>query len=67
MAEHFCGCCGNQLRTNAQWCGSCRRHVLNGAAAAGLAPWERTYFAQHDEDCPVPLKDFMNWTEVRDG
>ena len=52
MADYYCGCCGyNKLPgTVAFWCEECSPHIGTGGA-----PWNRTYGAQFDEECPVAL------------
>jgi len=44
-----CGCCGNPI-SNMQWCVPCSKHLL--PEKQGLAPWDRTWFAQYGTDCP---------------
>lgn len=46
----YCGCCGRETAA-AEWCADCATHVL----AAGK-PWDRTWYAQHREDCPFAAK-----------
>lgn len=41
----YCGCCGNPCVGD--WCCGCASHVTRWGP-----PWERTYFAQHDKECP---------------
>lgn len=53
-----CGCCGRELGTDVAgtadglWCVDCIGHVLKGGAL-----WDRTWFAQHGNECPFQVKD----------
>lgn len=52
--ECFCGCCGREIAApianySQDWCEPCQHHL----GPSNLAPWDRTYFAQHDgARCP---------------
>lgn len=55
MDEHFCGCCGNQIRPRTRrpdpvWCNRC----LNNLDHLGHdgPPWDRTHLAVHGKPCP---------------
>lgn len=49
--HNFCGCCGRKARLNPLWCVRCLLHV----GPRHLHVWDRTYFAQHGEDCPYQI------------
>lgn len=56
--EDFCGCCGNSIIQDTTalvhlWCEPCSKHI---STDSGLATWERTYEAVHDEPCPYQVK-----------
>jgi predicted amidophosphoribosyltransferase len=55
----FCGCCGNPNDgLDANFCARCLPHIKPFKKAWGdLQPWERTYFAQHGQDCPFQAED----------
>ena len=38
--------------SNDYWCDDCMAHILPGRPGGFTAPHDRTYFAQHGEDCP---------------
>ncbi len=45
----WCGCCGRQRKGHDDnFCEECLLHVRSAGA-----PWDRTYFAQFNEDCPL--------------
>lgn len=55
----YCGCCGGEIDNgDAYWCSHCTDHV---ARATTAYLWERTYFAQHGEDCPFQVA--REWIE----
>ena len=47
--KDYCGCCGNEIPYG-EWCLKCSRHLV--PERRGLAPWDRTYFAQFAKACP---------------
>ena len=65
-----CGCCGEPIPYG-EWCAVCMEHLL--PEKPGLAPWDRTWFAQHGTDCPNEGPDTSDiydpelegWKEVR--
>lgn len=48
---NFCGCCGIEISEFDCWCVRCSGHIANYL----LPPWERTYFAIHNKDCPFQI------------
>ncbi len=55
MSEHYCGCCGREIPggfiSDPIWCTDCKRHILPGSGA----PWNRTFYAQHRNECPFQV------------
>lgn len=51
MQSDFCGCCGRP-GARGLWCQDCEQHL----ASSLRPPHERTYYAQHGEDCPLQVK-----------
>jgi hypothetical protein len=45
-STEYCGCCGRECI--GEWCRDCKEHL----GPAHLPPWDRIYFALHNEDCP---------------
>jgi hypothetical protein len=57
-----CGCCGRPCV--GPWCEDCRHHII----PSGLySPWDRTWYAQHDEPCPFQLREDLNRLEKLSG
>lgn len=46
-SKDYCGCCETEATVDGWWCERCFGHVLRTGRVE-----ERTYFAQHGEDCP---------------
>ena len=48
----WCGCCGRERKgCDDSFCEDCLLHVRQAGA-----PWDRTYFAQFNVDCPLQEK-----------
>jgi hypothetical protein len=56
LDKDYCGCCGRET-PGSVWCTDCRGHIK--PPALGQTQWERTWFAQHEKECPFmfePIK-----------
>jgi hypothetical protein len=51
-APALCGCCGRFAEWG-EWCARCTQHLAPLEIAG--APWDRTWFAQRGEPCPLVL------------
>ena len=49
--ESFCGCCGRQIKSD-YWCKDCVKHLLPRKGRCVNGPWDRTYYAQYNKNCP---------------
>lgn len=49
----YCGCCGNETENAHYWCNKCKPHIRK----ASVPPWDQTYYAQYEEDCPYANKE----------
>lgn len=55
----YCGCCGQRLEgarsEESMWCEPCEVHLAPPFWPEGQRrePWDRTWYAQHKEDCPL--------------
>ncbi len=56
--KSYCGCCGNTC-SQSDWCNRCLDHVkpqrklaLLSFCGYYLPDWERTFYAQHERNCP---------------
>ena len=51
-----CGCCGRPcsapMLLAGFWCDDCWKHVEPLPFDRYVPPWQRTYFARHQEPCP---------------
>jgi hypothetical protein len=64
MATKYCGCCGRET-LNDWWCHECKAHV---DPIVTKPPHERTYFAQHQRDCPFQVvSEGRGWSQRAKG
>ena len=47
----YCGCCGIEIEGQGNWCKNCLPHIID----THQAPWNNTYFAQFNQDCPFSI------------
>lgn len=60
---NFCGCCGRESGMH-DWCKRCVAHIL--PQRFGFAAWDRTYYAQHQRDCPFQIRENEKFSRAQE-